>query len=96
MRPTIPDNFLSHSPWSLLRIAESFGSSHTFLDGQAYEQREGIEGTIKTSFFLDPAIAEVFSSDKPNTFEFADVDDGTIIAVSMPQRFVTGRRYVNT
>ena len=72
--------------------------SSTFLDAQANEQREGIEGTIKTylSFFLDPDIAAVFSSDEPNTFEMSEVDNGTIIAVSMPQRYVTERRYVNT
>ncbi len=72
--------------------------SNTFLDVQANEQREGIEGTIKTylSFFLDPDIAAVFSSDEPNTMEIPDVDEGTVIAVSMPQRYVTERRYVNT
>lgn len=72
--------------------------SSTFLDAQANEQREGIEGTIKTylSFFLDPDIAAVFSSDESNTFEMSEVDNGTIIAVSMPQRYVTERRYVNT
>jgi hypothetical protein len=71
---------------------------NTFIDAKATEQREGIEGTIKTylSFFLDPHIAEIFCSDQPNTFEIADVDHGGVIAVSMPQRFVTERRYVNT
>jgi hypothetical protein len=79
-----------------VKLAAFFSS--TFLDTQANEQREGIEGTIKTylSFFLDPAIAEVFSSDESNTFEMSEVDNGTIIAVSMPQRYVTERRYVNT
>lgn len=79
-----------------IRLAEFF--CQTFLDAKAPEQREGIEGTIKTylSFFRDPDIASVFSSDKPNTFEMDQVDRGAVIAVSMPQRFVTERRYVNT
>lgn len=79
-----------------LKVAAFFGD--TFLESRADEQREGIEGTIKTylSFFLDPDIAEVFSSDEPNTLSISDVDRGRVIAISMPQRFVTERRYVNT
>ena len=81
---------------SLIRLADFFHS--TFIDAKAPEQREGIEGTIKTylGFFLDPDIAAVFSSDEPNTVEISDVDHGTIIATSMPQRFVSERRYINT
>lgn len=64
-----------------LRVAAFFGD--TFLESRADEQRAGIEGTIKTylSFFLDPDIAEVFSSDERNTFEIDDVDHGRVIAV---------------
>lgn len=78
------------------RLAEFFIT--TFLEARAPEQREGIEGTIKTylSFFLDPDIANVFSSGEPNTFEIGNVDEGQIICVTMPQRFVTERRYINT
>lgn len=78
------------------RLVEFFIT--TFLEARAPEQREGIEGTIKTylSFFLDPDIAHVFSSEEPNTFAISDVDDGKIIGVTMPQRFVTERRYINT
>ena len=81
---------------SLIQLADFFHS--TFVDAKAPEQREGIEGTIKTylGFFLDPDIAAVFSSDEPNTVEISDVDHGTIIATSMPQRFVSERRYINT
>ncbi len=70
----------------------------TFLSASAPEQREGIEGTIKTylGFFMDTDIANVFSSDEPNTFSMEDVDHGAIISVGMPQRFVTERRYVQT
>ena len=86
-----------HKPTEvLIRLSDFFHS--TFIEAKAPEQREGIEGTIKTylGFFLDPDLAEVFCSDQPNTFEIADVDKGAIIATSMPQRFVSERRYVNT
>lgn len=69
-----------------------------FLESKAPEQREGIEGTVKT--YLEPfnhaAIAEVFSSTEPNTFEIADVDQGAVIALTLPQRFVVERRFLNT
>ncbi len=80
----------------LIRLSDFFHS--TFVEAKAPEQREGIEGTIKTylGFFLDPGLAEVFSSDLPNTFEIADVNRGAVIATSMPQRFVSERRYINT
>lgn len=86
-----------HEPTeSRIHLSDFFHS--TFLEAKAPEQREGIEGTIKTylGFFLDPDLADVFCSDEPNTFEIADVDRGAIIATSMPQRFVSERRYVNT
>ena len=77
-------------------LTEFFHS--TFLAAKAPEQREGIEGTIKTylGFFLDPDIANVFSSDEPNTLAISDVDQGKILSVTMPQRFVTERRYIQT
>ena len=81
---------------ALIQLADFFHT--TFVDAKAPEQREGIEGTVKTylGFFLDPDIAAVFSSDEPNTVEIADVDRGAVIATSMPQRFVSERRYINT
>ncbi len=81
---------------ALIRLSDFFHS--TFIEAKAHEQREGIEGTIKTylGFFLDPDLLEVFSSDQPNTLEIAEVDQGAIIATSMPQRFVSERRYINT
>ena len=80
----------------LIQLADFFHA--TFVEAKAPEQREGIEGTIKTylGFFLDPDIASVFSSDEPNTVEIADVDRGAVIATRMPQRFVSERRYINT
>lgn len=49
----------------LIQLADFFHS--TFVDAKAPEQREGIEGTVKTylGFCLDPDIAAVFSSDEP-------------------------------
>ena len=78
------------------RLAEFFRS--TFTDAKAYEQREAIEGTVKTylGFFIDPDIAAVFSSDQPDTFRLSDVDHGKIITVTVPQRLATERRYVQT
>ncbi len=87
---------LNEATEARIRLSDFFHS--TFLDSKAPEQREGIEGTIKTylGFFLDPDLSDVFSSDEPNTFEIGDVDDGAIITTSLPQRFVSERRYVNT
>ncbi len=80
----------------LIRLSDFFHS--TFVEAKAHEQREGIEGTIKTylGFFLDPDLAEVFCSEKDNTFQIGDVDGGAVIATSMPQRFVSERKYINT
>lgn len=70
----------------------------TFTKVQAHEQREGIEGTIKTylGFFLNEDVAAVFSSDEPDTFSFSDLDRGAILSVTMPQTLATERRYVQT
>jgi hypothetical protein len=89
---------LEHQEPSERRIALMEFFQNTFIETKAAEQREGIEGTIKTylSFFLDPDIAEVFCSEESNTFEISDVDEGAVISVTLPQRFVTERRYVNT
>jgi len=87
---------LNEATEARIRLSDFFHS--TFIESKAPEQREGIEGTIKTylGFFLDADLADVFSSDEPNTFEMGDVDTGVIISTSMPQRFVSERRYVNT
>jgi hypothetical protein len=72
--------------------------STTLTQAKAHEQREAIEGTIKTylGFFMDPDIVEVFSSDHDNTFSFSQLESGSIISVTMPQRFQTERRYIQT
>ena len=65
---------------------------------QAPEQRSGVVQTIANYLrsFLTPDIAQVFSSPEPNTFELSDIDKGKIICVSMPQKYQTERRYINT
>ena len=85
----------NHSP-EAAALAEFLDS--TFVGAKAHEQREAVEGTIKTylGFFLDPDVANVFCSDEPDSFSFGDLDRGAIITVTMPQRFTTERRYVHT
>lgn len=77
-------------------LAEFFSS--TLTHAKAHEQREAIEGTIKTylGFFLDPDIAAVFSSEQADTFSFSHLENGAVITVTMPQRFQTERRYIQT
>lgn len=72
--------------------------SSTFVHAKAYEQREAVSGTIVTylAYFLDPDIASVFSSDEPDTFSLSELDSGAVITVTMPQRLVSERRYVQT
>ena len=70
----------------------------TFVKAKAHEQTEALTATIETflGFFLDPDIAAVFCSEEPNTFSFSELNRGAIITVTMPQRFVTERRYLQT
>ena len=77
-------------------LADFFDS--TFLNAKAYEQREAVEGTIKTylGFFLDTDVAAVFSSDEPDTFSLEEIDQGAVITLTMPQRLFSERRYIQT
>lgn len=72
--------------------------SSTLTQAKAHEQKEAIEGTIKTylGFFMDPDIINVFSSDEDNTFSFSELENGAVVSVTMPQRFQTERRYIQT
>lgn len=69
-----------------------------FIKSKSDDLRESLAATVQVylGFFLNPDIAEVFCSDEPNTVEIEDVDQGRWICVSMPQRFSTERRYINT
>ena len=69
---------------------------HRFLN-QPEEQLGGVRETIGNylQYFLTPEVAEVFCATK-STFDFPVIDTGKIILVTMPQKFQTERRYVNT
>jgi len=58
----------------------------------------GVRETIGNflQHFVTPEVAEIFCSERPSTFDFTQIDEGKIICVTMPQKFQTERRYVNT
>lgn len=64
---------------------------------QPDEQLGGVRETIANylQYFLTPEVAEVFCTGA-STFEFSAIDSGKIILTTMPQKFQTERRYVNT
>ena len=64
---------------------------------QPGEQLGGVRETIGNylQYFLTPEVAEIFCPSK-STFDFSAIDAGKIILVTMPQKFQTERRYVNT
>jgi len=68
-----------------------------FLNEQPPEQIGGVRETTGNylQYFLTPEVAEVFCTDQ-STFDFSAIDAGKIICVTMPQKFQTERRYVNT
>jgi hypothetical protein len=69
---------------------------HRFLE-QPPEQIGGVRETIGNylQYFLTPEVAEIFCV-RNSTFDFSAIDEGKIILVTMPQKFQTERRYVNT
>lgn len=70
--------------------------ANRFLN-QPEEQHGGVRETIGNylQYFLTPEVAEVFCAGE-STFNFAAIDQGKIILTTMPQKFQTERRYVNT
>jgi len=64
---------------------------------QPDEQLGGVRETIGNylQYFLTPEVAEVFCTGE-STFDFATIDQGKIILTTVPQKFQTERRYVNT
>ena len=89
--------FLSKLPLQTpRRDALNFHFKHRFLD-QPAEQLGGVRETIGNylQYFLTPEVAEIFCVGK-STFDFSAIDAGKIILVTMPQKFQTERRYVNT
>jgi hypothetical protein len=78
------------------RRALSQHFKHRFLD-QPAEQLGGVRETIGNylQYFLTPEVAEIFCVTE-STFDFSAIDEGKIILTTMPQKFQTERRYVNT
>jgi hypothetical protein len=71
-----------------------------FLNGFLLQPAEQLGGVISTiynylNYFTNPEISEVFGAEE-NSFDFAALDDGAIICVSLPQKYQTERRYITT
>lgn len=77
----------------LAEILESSNTKH-----EAKEQRAGEIGTSQNylEYLGTPEIAEVFSSDAPDTCVIADVDRGKILCVDVPEDYSTERKYIFT
>lgn len=78
------------------RVALIEHFANRFL-AQPPEQLGGVRETIGNylQYFLTPEIAEVFCA-PDSSFDISDVDVGKIVCVTMPQKFQTERRYINT
>jgi hypothetical protein len=79
-----------------LKLAEIL--EQTYLKHEAKEQRAGEIGTSQNylEYLGTPEIAEIFSSNEPDTCSIADVDKGKIFCIDVPQDFTTERQYVFT
>jgi hypothetical protein len=79
-----------------IRLAETL--EQTYLKHEAKEQRAGEIGTSQNYLeYLGTAeIAEIFSSNEPDTCTIADVDRGKIFCIDVPQDYTTERQYVFT
>jgi hypothetical protein len=83
-----------------LQTPRRYALDHHFTErfiAQPGEQLGGVRETIGNylQYFLTPEVAEIFCVVK-STFDFSAIDQGKIILVTMPQKFQTERRYVNT
>jgi hypothetical protein len=67
-------------------------------NNEAKEQRAGEIGTSLNylEYLGTPEIAEIFSSNEPDTCSMADVDKGKILCIDVPQDYTTERQYVFT
>ena len=79
-----------------IRLAETL--EQTYLKHEAKEQRAGEIGTSQNylEYLGTPEIAEIFSSNEPDTCTIADVDKGKIFCIDVPQDYTTERQYVFT
>ncbi len=80
------------------RIQLAAALEQTFVHHEAKEQRAGEIGTSQNylEYLGTPEIAEVFSSNEPDTCSIADVDRGKIFCIDVPQDYTTERQYVFT
>lgn len=79
-----------------IQLAETLEA--TYLKHEAKEQRAGEIGTSQNylEHFGTPQIAEIFSSNDPDTCSIADVDKGKILCIDVPQDYPTERAFVFT
>ncbi len=79
-----------------IQLAETLEA--TYLKHEAKEQRAGEIGTSQNylEYFGTPQIAEIFSSNDPDTCSIADVDKGKILCIDVPQDYPTERAFVFT
>lgn len=70
----------------------------SYLKHEAKEQRAGEVGTSQNylEYFSTPEIAEVFSSNDPDTCSIREVDAGKIICIDVPEDYSTERKYIFT
>jgi hypothetical protein len=74
--------------------AETF--EQTYLKHEAKEQLTGEIGNSQNylKHLGTPEIAEIFSSDEPDTCTIADVYKGKILCFDVPQDYTTERQYI--
>jgi hypothetical protein len=79
-----------------VRLAETL--EQTYLNHEAKEQRAGEIGTSQNylEYLGTPEIAEIFSSDLPDTCSMLDVDKGKILCIDVPEDYTTERKYIFT
>jgi hypothetical protein len=77
-----------------LAVIEHFATR--FLK-QPEEQLGGVRETIGNylQYYLTPEVADIFCTGR-SSFDFDALDNGKIILLSMPQKFMTERRYLST
>ena len=61
------------------------------------DQFGGVVGTILNALspFQTPEVAAVFSATNPDSFQFADLEKGRVLCISLPQRFPQERYALN-
>jgi len=78
------------------QLAEIF--EQTYLNHEAKEQRAGEIGTSQNylEYLGTPEIAEIFSSNEPDTCSMLDLDKGKILCIDVPEDYTTERKYIFT